>query len=728
MPVSRVVTPGRGYEPSPLYYDYSEEFVQPQHSGTSVNDSTITPTFDIYKTIPEDHEVSTEVVGVTKSPTDKHGYPNLNSSGIAIQDRQYCAKFEVSTQAMGGVCDPNRDELCDTEDVPQHSALTDDMNRQTIMPQTPHRDLSRRAENLGSPENNPIPSISQKDSVTDTPAISRASLDRSGCYDEVDELSPSVEDMPQVFDNNSNQLARSDCADIYESAPLEDVPPQPTISIEDATTVATQAIKDIAPKILYDDTEHALPRSTSAQDCRVRSSRIYSSNFDPAFREFANMMCEYETADDFDASKILRSSRLNTGDSTTQRNTLLSASLIKFRSEENLRVLRREASTSCHLHTVVDVAMIKREIGGRHNTNRFSARSETPLIAPKAISPERQLRLKTSIPRLMKSLPLLPPHSIQSFTANVQPNTQDVPHLTMTGVQHPATSLLKRRQPTTQLHSTRLEPQAATTSDARPSAETRPWNVKENYTWMAMPDVHLDIPNGPKESVSPKIKNTSNGQTTQGRSITTVVVDHGHRFTGNKNHEIQTTDTLEHDAQHSKFTIDRMFRSVGKKFGNAARAHFDAHDGHQSATSRDVRGHSLTSLGGDLDHSQISHADRRYDKHMSQPLSHSIHTIACSRFSEDSLQARPKFRAPFRSRLSRLRSRLDLTHKLDTVFQTRRHDMLSIDGELAMDGAASHPSEQPNGVKQGVEAERLGSKMRSWLRETRAVMEKYVKR
>jgi len=51
---------------------------------------------------------------------------------------------------------------------------------------------------------------------------------------------------------------------------------------------------------------------------------------------------------------------------------------------------------------------------------RLATRSDSPMLAPKAISPARQLKLKNSIPQLMKALPTVPGHP-EKLTRSVSP-------------------------------------------------------------------------------------------------------------------------------------------------------------------------------------------------------------------------------------------------------------------------------------------------------------------
>ena len=60
-------------------------------------------------------------------------------------------------------------------------------------------------------------------------------------------------------------------------------------------------------------------------------------------------------------------------------------------------------------------------------SQRFMSRSESPMLAPKPISPARQLKLKNSVPQLMKALPPLPPpeQTVQVVSPPRQPESPE---------------------------------------------------------------------------------------------------------------------------------------------------------------------------------------------------------------------------------------------------------------------------------------------------------------
>lgn len=78
---------------------------------------------------------------------------------------------------------------------------------------------------------------------------------------------------------------------------------------------------------------------------------------------------------------------------------------------------------------------------------KIIARSESPMLAPKPISPARQLKLKNSIPQLMKALPPIPPEPslVPTSLDHAATKTQELPSLEATSViDSPASSSADR--------------------------------------------------------------------------------------------------------------------------------------------------------------------------------------------------------------------------------------------------------------------------------------------
>jgi hypothetical protein len=161
-------------------------------------------------------------------------------------------------------------------------------------------------------------------------------------------------------------------------------------------------------------------------------------------------------------------------------------------------------------------------------------RPDSPMLAPKPISPTRQLKFKNSVPQLMKALPLIPGDSNlralspPSRTTSVEvtvpfrfspllleprevasPAAQSV-ELDSIPVYHIAA------HPTTPPPPPKLKLKKRTASLYRPqsSSSSRPWNLDENYPWtdqppnVRLPSILHDIPSEESKPTRFKLKVT----------------------------------------------------------------------------------------------------------------------------------------------------------------------------------------------------------------------------
>lgn len=246
---------------------------------------------------------------------------------------------------------------------------------------------------------------------------------------------------------------------------------------------------------------------------------------------------------------------------------------------------------------------------------KLISRSESPMIAPKPISPARQLKLKNSIPQLMKALPPLPPERpfgdlppalqlsstgtrtpdrLSPFTQEMRLTTQnqslsvstlsDGPHSIVT--MECASELVELASTAEQSVQTTLDANEAhppklklkmrsnVLSRPRSPPDSRPWNLDESYPW-ADQIVKVGIPlSTQKEKPSDKplkfkLKITRASNSTLG----TVRVD---RKLGSDNKE----STYAHlrspkDLFTQTSSIDGIFRQVSKHL----------HPGRESAPS-----------------------------------------------------------------------------------------------------------------------------------------------
>jgi hypothetical protein len=107
---STTPTPGRLHPPSPLYYDYTEDFdVEDEHNTGSITETLSPPSFLIGKTILEDRVLSSEWPSLVNNPT-----PTTQ----ILQSAPCCTAFSspVTTKSYVGsecsVCFSSANILC----------------------------------------------------------------------------------------------------------------------------------------------------------------------------------------------------------------------------------------------------------------------------------------------------------------------------------------------------------------------------------------------------------------------------------------------------------------------------------------------------------------------------------------------------------------------------------------------------------------------------------------
>jgi hypothetical protein len=132
-------------------------------------------------------------------------------------------------------------------------------------------------------------------------------------------------------------------------------------------------------------------------------------------------------------------------------------------------------------------------------------RIDTPLLAPKPISPAKELRLKNSVPQLMKALPPLPGDIDSSDLSIVNHSEDEISTPAECSDSRPA----RKSEPLTvdleeyleQMHEASMAPYKSpkfkvrlnnSISGSNTTLESRPWNKDKYYPWMSKtPDIKL---------------------------------------------------------------------------------------------------------------------------------------------------------------------------------------------------------------------------------------------
>jgi len=273
-------------------------------------------------------------------------------------------------------------------------------------------------------------------------------------------------------------------------------------------------------------------RDPSGHRLSRRDKKFYS--LDPGLSDLASLVCTFDRAgksllaSDVDASSMWP--RSETGDdgqasgiahasarASSRGSTVTGASVPSISGPKE-----DSATKPCQLAGRIErhgcpplrVDTRREAPDGGSICNLWSARSATPLLAPKPISPAKELRVKNSIPQLMKALPPLPgdsadsslvspdasevefeiptrysPINLSAFSSSPRSTSRDEPH-TMDLDEHFQRSLDETQpEPKSPRFKVRMK---HSTSGSQGTMESRPWNRDKNYPWTEhTPDIRL---------------------------------------------------------------------------------------------------------------------------------------------------------------------------------------------------------------------------------------------
>lgn len=327
-------------------------------------------------------------------------------------------------------------------------------------------------------------------------------------------------------------------------------------------------------------------------------------------------------------------------------------------------------------------------------------RSESPMLAPKPISPARQLKLKNSVPQLMKALPPLPPEppsrpgsptgqpefedvelpckfsplerSLRSSPVQVLPEVpakvvspksaqkmendreEESKMAEVVATTNAAEEIISLpRDFESSLPPPRMKLKIKSTGSQRPTSppDSRPWNLAENYPWSSqtpsvrlpsiIPDPQAPIPKPPRF----KLKVTRASNSTQG----TVRVN---RESG----ESKPLAGLHLRNPKDLFTpstgIDNIFRQVSRHLhsrkASMASSHADQNDTNLPSSS----------ISNSTSTAHPPTADPKTPQLPSVSANQVSKSEARSVFSDDSSNAHGNHSLRLRGRLSNLRARI----------------------------------------------------------------------
>ena len=586
-------TPGKLHPPSPLYYDYTEDFDVDDYNQPEPLEPP--PQFKIDKTIPEDRPLS-----ANWPPADSADNRRLESnirSGTfvrtlvaSIAQKPQEGPRDSSKQLHSKATSQLIQESAAVDPPPPEGEYSDNPVSHQIDKKVIRlsglgvraRELSTHVEEvfglLPSPSFEIILPSNQVDKIT----CQDGADVRSG-HDHRDiETSSNGTPNPR-FSANFSQFRDSD--QLHQSVPIA-----PEAESE-SPQYASQKQDDIMSVLSYVSTSHgtndrslppsrparqdingSLPtRSAFAGTGRI-SSHLYAvdtglnelTDLNPGFRE------TNRSRSPIDKKRLVNGPRGTPMIYPTLQNESLvrrtssdhsiapQLSSIKWLEVGNVRKVASEQTLKRghHHNRGQEADTITVPSRGESEIPNFShqfprnviSRSGTPMLAPKPISPARQLKLKNSIPQLMKALPPLPPepvaheilppchftspeselpckfapliteatsspgHELQQIPESEQvpqhvertlPQAIEIPHellepaeLDSVPVQIPRAQLEERPgKPSLHVPPPKLKLKMRNSAASRPMSppDSRPWNLEESYPWSNQ-DVNVDLP------------------------------------------------------------------------------------------------------------------------------------------------------------------------------------------------------------------------------------------
>jgi hypothetical protein len=451
---SATTTPAKVPPPSPLYYDYTEDFDIDVYNQPVPLEPP--PQFRIEKTIPEDRPLSSECTSLDSS--DMRSRKTIFSSDFRNSSTTASSFHQsVETTKDPSVNGHSANIFGQTQGHPSHeTAAPAEVSYETaaVSPGTRKtiplsvlgigaRELSTHVEEafglLPTPSFEVIVSNSSADErkfddkmgVTEQNDVETQSI-RTSSYS----LNTHLSRFPSPPRHLDGQFSETDAAQVVtlkSSArlplPLRDSlnPPVSHTGNKEPT------VPSIACQIIGSSTDSLPARSSSVRSDRKRLSRHYSiDNGLTDLDDFVNVFEDANRTEGLgekrriqDSCKVLHAvpsslPKVSVFDnvSSGKRCNPKSTSFNQLHNEDDHKGLpdqslkrgrrryrpRRLEAITVPIGSEIDVPNFSHQL-----PKKLMSRSELPVLAPKPISPARQLKLKNSIPQLMKALPPIPP-------------------------------------------------------------------------------------------------------------------------------------------------------------------------------------------------------------------------------------------------------------------------------------------------------------------------------
>jgi hypothetical protein len=537
LPASNTTTPGKAQTQTPMYYDYTEEF---DESYNQAPGRELPPNFRMAETIPEDRPVNAgrpslvDANARSLTPNLKNGV-RISSSSASIHQAPAAGIQESDAHDSSYSGWPVRKQSSNMVPGTGHTSSesswngnkTPELNEEVVEP-------SRKAESSFGP--------AAQESVARRQHVDQGSTTNA----QPGQTKPTDRAQPNLQNSTLNipirQTPSSDCQ-IEQTGQEISATPQKPKKVKNASFSPASMSKEMADN----------PNRSSSLDFGLDLKKTRSSGFDSintGITELTDLLYSMDIAnesrrsDEGQNASVVPPERVAMNSPTipedivketevSKRNPLIPLST--FNSQHNLAQAdfptfqpaqyRRPRPQHIEPGTIQKAASFK---DLNFDIPRKSvSRSGSPMLAPKPISPARQLKLKNSVPQLMKALPPLPPHllglcdSPPELASNE--NTASNKSVTETDatpaqiIQHPPKVFLPNRtqgtgnsetlvdiqESTESLVTTKspdpIDPLKEETSIASPPKlklkirtstaviqtphDSRPWNSEENYPW-----------------------------------------------------------------------------------------------------------------------------------------------------------------------------------------------------------------------------------------------------
>jgi hypothetical protein len=581
-PNSFTGTTSKSHTPSPLYYDYTEDFnVEETHDGEGAARDTPPIPFTLDKAIDEGREIPLEAS--SEHDSSPQGSPTsidlralvTSSNGDSLQssdDKPRLNSEDGHTERSTNVTQDTIPLYLDR--LPYDQIVADPINNMDFSrPNQSANAVDRSLPSTGYASNDFSPVLLDAGNQTDHDLNTSQSPENKESHSQENaterisatnrtssfRLSTYLPVFPKPPDRTIQMVTGGDSRGRGQQAPA--TLPDDAISVQKPREYPIQATNEelgyghqvpfnhlttgTSCQFQLDLQTAIMQRSATTHDRRIRSSRYYSidhgltdlaqliSNFEFANGSFMSQDVYTQSAEDatrlsVQPSSALPTSRVPKNSLVLPNKALLQSSpplesrtpLNKFRSDGDLRASSsRPFKTSNYaLHEeFMSFDNSRKNMGeavSYHNNSSRPvspgplSRSELPLLAPKAVSPARVMRLKNSVPQLTKALPFIPrnptfeslsrqrssPRHLPSISppkdmehrkasADIGPIQAEAAFIQSLPSQQDLEDAIDLEQTYSPPPKFRIKSRFFDAQRSHSPANSRPWNLDESYPW-----------------------------------------------------------------------------------------------------------------------------------------------------------------------------------------------------------------------------------------------------